>query len=91
MLCLSAIPEARLCRGAWTRSEASALKGSAIALLQSCAILALICQLANTFAELLAHYLAKFGALFGNAQMTYQERLSTIQHSKNWQEMNKGS
>jgi hypothetical protein len=41
VLCLSAIPEARLCRGAWTRSEASALKGSAIALLQSCAILAL--------------------------------------------------
>jgi hypothetical protein len=31
------------------------------------------------------------GTLFGNAQMNYQERLSPIQHSKNWQEMNKGS
>mgnify|MGYP003374887404 CR=1 FL=1 len=49
------------------------------------------CQLANTFAEFLARYLAKFGALFGNAQMTYREELSTIQHSKNWQKMNKGS
>jgi len=49
------------------------------------------CELAIYFADFLAHYLAKFGALFGNAQTAQQEWFLTMYHSDGWQASNKGS
>jgi hypothetical protein len=36
------------------------------------------CELAIYFADFLAHYLAKFGALFGNARTPYWDRVLPV-------------